>query len=135
MADTATNATIYNGQRRKVIRCRGVSDGTGETDAIKMDISTFTFNSGNVFTAVPTYTIIDMIDYNMQGYTSLRLEWDRGTDVLIAIIPPGSGTLDFNAVGGMVDTGSGGTGDIVLTTVGHDSGDTYDLTLYVRPKN
>ena len=132
MADTVTVETIFSGQRRKVIHLTGISDGTGESAVIKMDISTFTFNNGQV----PTYTTIDMIDYNIQGFTAVRLYWDHTTDDEIALLPAGNGTIDWNAIGGKTDPRTtGGTGDIVLTTDGETSGATYDITLYVRPKN
>ena len=96
-----------------------------------MDISAFTFAGGKV----PTYTTLDMLDYNIQGYTSIRLFWDHDTDDEIAILPAGSGTIHFSAVGGKTDPRTtGGTGDIILTTAGHTSGATYDITLFVRPK-
>lgn len=131
MADTVTAEYLYSGHKRKVLHLTGISDGTGESAVIKADISTLTFNGGQV----PTGTAVDMIDYNIQGYASIRLYWDHTTDDEIAILPAGSGTLDWNAVGGKADPRtSGGTGDILLTTNGHSAGDTYDITIYLRPK-
>src|SRR5882757_7796400 len=115
MADTVTSKYVYDGQRRKILHITNISDGTGESAAIKADISTLTFNKG----VVPTYTAVDMIDYNIQGFTSVRLYWDHNTDDTIAILPSLAGTIHFEAFGGKVDPqSSGGTGDIILTTVG-----------------
>ena len=131
MADTVTTEYLYSGQHRKVLHCTNISDASGETSVIKADISTLTFNFGKV----PTYTAVDMIDYNIQGFTSVRLFWDHTADDEIAILPAGQGTIDWNAVGGKTDPRtSGGTGDILLTTAGAASGATYDLTIYFRPK-
>lgn len=131
MVDTVTTEYIFSGRRRKIIHLTGISDGTGESGVAKVDISALTFN-GSV---VPTYTTIDMIDYNIQGYTSIRLYWDHTTDDEIAILPAGVGTIHWSALGGKTDPRtSGGTGDILLTTAGQVSGATYDLTLYFRPK-
>lgn len=131
MVDTVTTETLYNGQRRKIVHWTGISDGTGESGVAKVDISGLTFNNGTV----PTYTAIDMIDYNIQGYASIRLYWDHTTDDEIAILPAGSGTIHWYALGGKVDPRTtGDTGDILLTTNGHSAGDTYDITVYFRPK-
>ena len=131
MADTVTTEYLFSGTRRKILHATSISDGTGESGVIKVDISTLSFNNG----VVPTYTTVDMIDYNIQGFTSVRLYWDHGADDEIAILPAGQGTIDWNALGGKTDPRSaGGTGDILLTTAGALSGATYDLTLYIRCK-
>ena len=130
MADTVTTEYIWNGRRRKIVHLTGISDGTGESGVAKVDLSAITFDG-----VTPTYSVVDMIDFNIQGYTSIRLYWDHTTDDEIAILPAGTGTIDWNALGGKIDPRtSGGTGDILLTTAGHISGATYDITLYVRPK-
>lgn len=131
MADTVTTETVYDGRRRKIIHLTNVSDGTGESGVTKLDISGITFDGGKT----PTYTTIDMIDYNIQGFSSVRLYWDHTTDDEIAILPEGTNTWDFNSFGGKTDPrSSGGTGDLLLTTAGATSGATYDLTIYLRPK-
>jgi hypothetical protein len=54
---------------------------------------------------------------------------------LIAILPAGTGTIDWYANGGKTDPRTtGGTGDVLLTTNGGASGSTYDITLHIRPK-
>jgi hypothetical protein len=131
MADTVDVKVLYSGRRRHIVHLTNISDGTGESAVTKVDISTLT---GVGFT--PTYSAIDMIDYNIQGFASVRLHWDHTTDDEIAVLPAGSGTLDFNAVGGSVDPRTAGdTGDIKLTTNGGAAGATYDITIYMRPKS
>ena len=131
MVDTVTTEYIYSGKRRKMLHLTNISDGTGESAVIKADISALTFNLGEA----PTGTAVDMIDYNIQGMSSVRLYWDHTTDDEIAILPTGVGTIDWNALGGKADPRtSGGTGDILLTTNGQVSGGTYDITIYFRPK-
>lgn len=130
MADAVTTEYVFNGGRRKVLHLTNISDATGESAVVKADISALTFNGG-----VPTYTTVDMIDYNIQGMSSVRLYWDHTTDDEIAILPAGVGTIHFEATGGKTDPRtSGGTGDIVLTTNGQVSGGTYDISIYMRPK-
>lgn len=131
MADAVTTETVFNGQRRKIFHFTNISDATGESAVTKVDISALTFGGGQT----PTYSAIDMIDYNIQGMSSVRLYWDHTTDDEIAILPAGMGSIHFEALGGKVDPRTtGGTGDILLTTNGQASGGTYDITLYVRLK-
>jgi hypothetical protein len=131
MADTVEVNTIFNGLKRKAYQLLCVSDGTGEAAVTKVDISTLTYSRG----LVPTWTTIDLIDYNIQGFSSVRLFWDHTTDDEIAILPEGSGCIDFAAYGGKTDPKTAGdTGDIKLTSVGALSGATYDITIHLRPK-
>lgn len=130
MADAVTSEYVFSGRRRKVLHLTNISDSTGESAVVKADISGLSFGG-----VVPTYTTIDMIDYNIQGMASVRLLWDHTTDDEIATLPNGQGTIDFNAIGGKTDPRStGGTGDIILTTNGQASGGTYDITIYFRGK-
>ena len=127
MVDSVTSEYIYNGKKRKVLHLTNISDSTGESAVAKADISTLTFHLGTV----PTYTTVQMIDYNIQGFTSVRLLWDHTTDDEIATLPAGQGCIDWYAFGGKTDPRTtGGTGDIVLTTAGAASGATYDITIY-----
>jgi hypothetical protein len=131
MADAVTTEYVFNGQRRKIVHLPIISDGTGESGVVKVDLSAITFNNG----VVPTGSAIDLIDYQIQGFASVRLYWDHTTDDEIAILPAGTGTIDWYAHGGKTDPRtSGGTGDVLLTTNGGASGSTYDITIHLRPK-
>jgi hypothetical protein len=131
MADAVTAEYLHNGNKRKVLHLTGISDGTGEAAVIKADISALTYGGGRI----PTWSVVDMIDYNIQGFLSVRLLWDHTTDDEIAVLPAGSGTIDWWALGGKADPKTaGGTGDIVLTSNGAAAGGTYDITIWFRPK-
>jgi hypothetical protein len=131
MADAVTTEYVFNGQRRKIVHLTNISDGTGESGVVKVDLSAITFNNG----VVPTGSAVDLIDYNIQGFASVRLYWDHTTDDEIAILPAGTGTIDWYAHGGKTDPRTtGGTGDVLLTTNGGASGATYDITIHLRPK-
>lgn len=128
MADTVDNRVIRNG-RYYVTRHINLSDGTGESGVAKLDLSAITDYLGRV----PTYSVIDRIEYAVEGMT-VRLYWDHTTDDEIAVLA-GSGVIDLQAEGGIVDPrSSGGTGDILFTTNGQASGSTYDITLWTRLK-
>jgi hypothetical protein len=42
MADAVTSQTIQDGERKAVLKFTNISDGTGETNVVKVDVSTLT---------------------------------------------------------------------------------------------
>lgn len=130
MADTVDSLVVFAGKRRRVVRFTNISDGTGESAVVKFDISALTGLSG----AAPSKLVVEWIEYDIQGFTSVRLYWDATADDEIAVLS-GQGVLDWTAYGGLTDpASSGATGDILLTTNGATSGDTYTITIGVRLK-
>ena len=128
------NGETNVGYRRITVNFTGVSDATGETDVVKVNLSEWRTRNGNV----PSKTVVERIHYSIDGLT-LRLEWDRTPDKLIALLDgadgPMDGEMDWTKFGGKVDDGEGGTGDIILTTTDYTSGDTYNVTLTLRLKD
>jgi len=124
MADTVSSTVLANGPRQYGVRLTGISDGTGETNVVKVDISTLVTASG----AAPTKVNVKEIQWSIQGYTSIRLLWDHTTDVLIDVLS-GNGYRDYEPIGYLPDSGTGQTGDVLLTSAGAVSGATYDITL------
>jgi hypothetical protein len=132
MADTVDVKVQFPGTRKRVVHLTNISDGTGESAVVKVDVSALTGPDGSA----PTYTAVEEIQYAIQGFTSVRLLWDATTDDEIAVLPSGSGYMNFRDAGGLVDPKSTGfTGDILLTTAGAVSGATYDITMVVRLKD
>lgn len=132
MADTVDSVVLFNGHRIYAVRLLNVSDGTGESAVTKIDISGLIGPNGSAPTAVK----IREIQYNVQGFTSVRLFWDHTTDDEIAVIGTGTGYMSYVGVGGLMDPrSSGGTGDVLLTTAGGASGSTYDITIVVQLKD
>jgi hypothetical protein len=130
MADTVTVKAITKGQRRNVYQFTGISDGTGEVAVSKLDITTLTKPNGNI----PTYSRIEEIKWDVQGFTSVRLLWDHTADDVIALMS-GRGAVSYEHVGGLIDPKSaGGNGAILLTSVGAIAGATYDITVVVIAK-
>ena len=117
--------------RKVIVVMAGLSDGTGETDVVKVRLTDLMKHDGST----PTRTAIERIQGSIQGMTVL-LEWDRAANAEAALLGPGVYDLDFRTGGGRVDYGEEGdrTGNIILTSLYADSGDTYDLTLTVRLK-
>ena len=124
-----------SGNRRVVVKLVGVSDGTGETDVVKVDLDLLKTPSGNV----PKRTVIESVQYYVFGMTCV-LEWDRAPRAEIIRINQGGasdgGGKSWASVGGYVDPGSDdGTGDILLTTTNCTNEDNYDITLSLRLKD
>lgn len=132
MADTVNTNVLFNGTRRRVVQLTNVSDGTGESDVVKVDVSALTGPDGSA----PTYIVIEEITWSIQGFTSVRLEFDATTDDEAVVLGAGNGYMNFVNAGGLKDPKSTGTtGDLLLTTAGAVSGATYDITLVVRLKD
>lgn len=132
MADTVDTKVLFNGSKIYAIRLTNICDGTGESAVIKADISTLT---GPDKVNAPSKFKVREILYNINGFTSVRLLWDATTDDEIAVLPTGSGYIDYTSLGGSIDPKTTGfTGDILLTTAGNTSGASYDITLVLEKK-
>jgi len=120
MVDAVTSQTLRDGPRNCIIKLTSLSDGSGESAILKVDVSTLTGG--------PSRVRIKKIHYNVTGMVA-TLFWDADTDVRILDLA-GSGEHDFSSFGGLVNNASTGlTGDILLTTTGHTSGDSYWIIL------
>lgn len=125
MADTVTNQVILGGKSTYVVHLTGISDGTGESNVVKIDKSTLL----NTIGVEPPRIIIQSIRWASQGFSYIKLSWDHATDVT-AMILNGNGYENFEEVGGLKDTLlNDSTGDLLLTSVGAANGSTYDITL------
>lgn len=131
MADAVSTTIVYEDPQRMVIKLTNLSDGTGESAVTKVDKSTFTGPNG----LEPSSLVIEKVTSDGAGM-DVYLYVDHTTAVPIARIGGlGRYSKNFRDVGGLQTAGSGGTGDIILTTTGHSSGDSYDITLYIRKKD
>lgn len=126
MADAVSTKVLFNGTKRLVLQLTNVSDGTGESAVVKVDKSTYTGDNGRE----PSYFTVEKIQYDV---TSMRvlLHFDRTTDQTIAVLQ-GSDKICYKDAGGLVDSGTGDTGDIVLTTAGAAAGDGYNIILHLK---
>lgn len=122
---------IINGVKRYVVNCTNYSDGTGEDEAIKMKRTDLLTPSGNT----PSKLVIEKIDYQISGMTVL-ISYNNENDEEVARLYTGEDCIDFRSTGGFCpeddDTNEGG--DIIFTTLNNTSGDSYNITLTVRPK-
>ena len=123
MADAVTSQTLFDNERTAIMKFTNISDGTGETAVLKVDVSALTPSaSGKTCTKV-TVTKIYIANHGME----VRMFWDATTDVPFYLSSPGATqTLDMTGFGGITnDGGTGVTGDIVFSTADASSGDTY----------
>ena len=120
MTDAVTSQILIDGERNVVIKFTNLSDGTGESDVNKVDVS--------ALSGAPAGVRIDKIQYDIAGLT-VQLEWDASTDEIIGLFT-GQNMMDFTKFGGIRNNaGAGKTGDILLTTVGHTANDSYTIIL------
>ena len=127
MADTVTSQTIFDGERLAVMKFTDVSDGTGESAVLKVDVSTLTVNAlGQTCTGV----VIERIDVSINGM-SVNILWDANTDVSCFVAAPGVYSFDFCKLLLTNNAGTGKTGDIRFTTIGASSNDTYSIILWM----
>ena len=127
MADAVTSQTIQDGERNCIMKFTNVSDGTGESAVAKVDVSALASNSegkscSEVRVLRVSHAIVGM---------SVQLFLDATSNVLLMELAESSnGHMDFKDFSGIPNNaGSGKTGDILFTTKGHSSGDTYSVVL------
>jgi hypothetical protein len=127
MADAVTTQTIIDGERNCVMKFTNVSDGTGESAVAKVDVSALASNAAGV---ACSEVRVMRISHAIVGM-SVQLFLDATSNVLLVELAESSnGHMDFKDFGGLPNNaGSGKTGDILFTTKGHSSGDTYSITL------
>jgi len=125
MADAVTSQTVFDGERMAVMKFTNISDGTGETAVLKVDVSALTSNaSGKACDGVT----IERVHYTIGGM-AVSVLWDATTDVPTLVLASGQSTLDFTKIQIPNNAGAGVTGDILFTTIGASSGDTYTIML------
>ena len=129
MADAVTSTTLMDSDRVAIIQLTSTSDGTGEAAVKKIDVSALSDSStGQACTGVRLAKIV----YSTFGM-SVKLLWDASTDTICWDLNSDyTDSEDFTEFGGVRNTsGSGKTGDIMLTTTGHTNGDSYVIVLTV----
>jgi hypothetical protein len=127
MADAVATQVILDGERLYIAKFTNISDGTGETGALKIDVSTLTPSS---FSKACNGVKINKIWAQTQGM-GVDIIWDATTDVLCETIPADKFYLmDYSSFGGLPNNaGAGVTGDVLFSTVGAAAGDRYTIVI------
>lgn len=125
MADAVTSQTIFDGERKAILKFTNVSDGTGETAALKVDVSAL---ATDTFGKTCVGVTLERIHVSINGM-SVSILWDATTDVPAFIAAPGVYSFDFDKFQIPNDAGTGKNGDVLFTTIGATAGDTYTIIL------
>lgn len=139
MADAVTVREVGQTSQQLVLHLTNISDGTGETNVVKADKSTYVAPDG----AEPASLDIETVRWAVQGMSYVKLTWDAATDDT-ALVLAASGFEDFRcadleAVPGNAalkdPRSAANVGDILLSTVGAVAGGSYDITITLRKQS
>ena len=127
MADAVASQTLIDGERMAIMKFTDISDGTGESKVLKVDVSALTPSASGLACTGVTITKIHASTHGME----VQIFWDATTDVLCWAVPQNSQyTWDFEKFGGLTNNaGTGVTGDVLFSTVDASSGDFYTVVL------
>ena len=130
MADAVTSQTLFDGDKHVVMKFTNISDGTGESAVKKVDVSAL---ESDIYGNTCSSVAIEKIWWQCIGM-KVRLFFDASSNKFIIELGENqSGYHDYSEFGGISNNaGSGKTGDIDFTTVGHSSADTYTIILKMR---
>lgn len=120
MADTVASQTLSDDGNLVVMYFTNQSDGTGESGVLKVDVS--------ALKDAPTGVAIRAIRGSAVGM-SVKILWDANTPTLAALVAADHDTEQVFEPPLRNNAGTGKTGDIKFTTVGHSSGDAYAVYL------
>lgn len=116
---------IHGGFKRVIVQLTGIGTaGEDEANVVKIDLSTLR----NLDGVVPTNVTLEKIEYSISGFNYIMLTGDHTSDTALTVLPAGQGVIDYD----IVDAGSGGTGDILLSTDGGADGDAYNIIINAR---
>ena len=129
MADSVSTQVISESAVHYEAKFTNISDGTGESAVVQVDVSALT----------PACAEADILwmAYSTDGM-AVRVLFDADTDTVGWLIPANqTGMIDFQKTfkGALRNNSSTGkTGDVRFTTVGHTSGDTYSIILHCKKR-
>jgi len=126
MADAVATQVLVDTARRAILKFTDISDSTGESAVVKVDVSTLAPYQGSACTSVS----IEKLEAITDGM-GVDILWDATADVVALTLGPDQFlTFDFSRFGGLTNNaGAGKTGDVSFTTVGAASGSRYTIIL------
>lgn len=130
MADAVSIVELQDGPKKAVFYLTNLSDGSGESEVKKIDMSTLATNAEG--TSISSLSISN-ITFSTVGMSATLLYDATANVVAIGLPADYSDTIDLSSqVGGLPNYAGGGvTGDVLLTTVGHSAGDSYSIVIEV----
>ena len=134
MADAVTSQTILDsGGRDLVMKFTNISDSTGESAVVKIDVSALT--SSAITGQSCNRVVLQRIWFSNVGM-GWKLYWNADSNMFICQAPKDwTDTWDFTDSSQTLpgipnNAGSGVDGDLLLTTNDHTSGDTYSIVIW-----
>ena len=127
MADAVASQTLLDGERMAIMKFTNLSDGTGESKVLKVDVSALTASASGKACDGVTITKIHASTHGLE----VQIYWDATTDVFCWCVPQNSTyTMDFEKFGGLTNNaGAGVTGDVLFSTADASAGDFYTIVL------
>jgi hypothetical protein len=127
MADAVASQTLLDGERLFIAKFTNISDGTGETAVVKIDVTTLARNAFNLACNGVKINKIWATTHGME----VRILWDASTDVFAWLVPQNTNyLLDFSSFGGLNNNGGTGVnGNVLFTTSDASAGDMYTIVL------
>ena len=127
MADAVATQTLLDGERMAIMKFTNLSDGTGESKVLKVDVSTLTSSASGKACDGVTITKIHASTHGLE----VQIYWDATTDVFCWCVPQNfTYTMDFEKFGGLTNNaGAGVTGDVLFSTADASAGDFYTIVL------
>ena len=136
MADAVGSQTLFDGERVAIMKFTNTSDGTGETNVVKVNPALLSPSAAGGACDRVTITKVTGLTHGME----VQLKWKATTPVVIETIPQNNSyTQDYSKIGGLTNNASTGVdGAITFTTLDASAGDTYTVVLemvkhYVNP--
>jgi hypothetical protein len=130
MADIISTQIITDTSGVKfVAKLTNFSDGSGETNSLKVDASASTFmtEDGNRKISKVYYSI-----NTANPKSAVELMWD-GATAATALLLSGQGFFDFRTAGNEIpNNATTPTGDVLLSTKNFATGDNYSLVIEFR---
>lgn len=136
MADTVTSQILKDFSKGYAIKLTNISDGTGETNVVKVDASALVAANGDGTERLS----ITKLFWSVSAGTSppiisprITLTWGGGTPATIVILS-GTGYWDFVTSGQspLINNAVTPNGDILLTTSGFTANAAYTLIIEGR---
>lgn len=132
MADVVTSQILKDHAKGYAVKLTNISDGTGETDVIKVDASTLAANNG---VGTERLTITKLFWSVASGTSStmsprVTLKWAGSANTTIVTLT-GSGYWDLSSGGQcpLTNNASSPTGDILLSTAGFTANAAYTVII------
>jgi len=127
MADAVGSQTLFDGERVAIMKFTNTSDGTGETNVVKVNPASLNPSAAGGACDRVTITKITGLTHGME----VQLKWKASTPVVIETIPQNNSyQQDYSAIGGLTNNaGTGVDGAITFTTLDASAGDTYTVVL------